>query len=192
MGMIQYRKWDEGDIKNIIKLTDMYISDGFYTDEYLRNILSDTDHIIYVCLSEDGIFGGYYYGMIAGLDDAARILHLDTSALKVIRYQIHRNKTTLVGIVKTTVLAPDFRGHTSSNMLMDILMNWFHDKNVRSILCEALIKPDKKINLKTQMETFGFIPSVQINKPWQSIQSYCPYCHQMYCKCDAVIYLKEL
>ena len=44
MGMIQYRKWDEGDIKNIIKLTDMYISDGFYTDEYLRNILSDTDH----------------------------------------------------------------------------------------------------------------------------------------------------
>ena len=82
----------------------------------------------------DGIFGGYYYDMIAGLDDAARILYLDTSALKVIRDQIHRNKTTLVGIVKTTVLAPDFRGHTSSNMLMDILMNWFHDKNVRSIL----------------------------------------------------------
>ena len=190
--MIQYRKWNEDDIESIIKLTNMYISDGFYTDEYLRDMLSDNDRIIYVCQSEDGLFGGYYYGMIVNLDDAVRILHVDTYALKVIEDQIHQNEDTLVGIVKTTVLAPDFRGHTSSNVLMDMLMNWFHEKKVYSVLCEALIKPDQTINLKTQMETFGFTSSVQINKPWQNIRSYCPYCNQMYCKCDAVIYLKNL
>ena len=190
--MEHYREMEKSDVDAVKKLSDEYIGVDFYNEIYLESIVDDPDRVVNLYIVDDGSIRGFQYGMLSDLDICCNILNLDNEAKEQLIAQYPECGNELLGIFKTIVVDPSCRGSGVSEELNSRTAMWFKNRGVKLAVGEALIRPDGIINARNTMEHTNQRVLFKVKQPWIDIKSYCPYCKQEYCHCDAAIFVKEI
>lgn len=189
--MSQYRRATLSDCQQIKSLIDSYIGNEFYSLEDLEKIVSDRNKSIFVYESDENAVVGMAYVFIGDFSNVTRRLNFTENDCRKIINMYPQCQKSKIGVFKTICIHPDYRRHHISETLVDLIEEWFKENNIRFGIGEAIIVPGGKVNARRLNEACGFTPVLHIKKPWIHIKSYCPYCKNEYCQCDAEIFIKE-
>jgi len=188
----EIRKAQAKDIVQIKQLVDEYIGTDFYSVEELENIVQSDSKVIYVYCGDDSNVNGMTYILVDEITNVPELLNIsDVDFERLIKiYPDCINQP--VGIFKTISVKPECRKTDVADDLVKSNIEWFKGKGVKLAIGEAIVRPDGKVNAARVNEKSGLKSMFRIKKPWSKIKSYCPYCKNEYCQCDAEIFAKEI
>lgn len=187
--MEHVRQADISDLFSIKKLLDENFGVNFYTSDDLRQVLRSEDHYFYVYTDEDETIVALLYMFITTYGAARKILSIPERGPEEL---FHLKDDSIVGVYKSTCTDIRFRKHGILDTLMSVVEKVFRDRGIELILLDALVIPTGEIPAGKSLMKFGFRPLEEIPHPWSHIDSYCPYCKNRFCQCNAFLYIKEL
>lgn len=183
--MEQVRQAIASDIKYICKLCDENISEGFYTEQELSQICQNPDHYIYVYCDDNDIPVAFLYMFVAPYGQTPESFRVS-------------EKITLpddepVCVFKTTCTDPEYRRKGILHLLMSYCEQVMKEQGIHTILLEALKHyPSGKVPAASGIKDMDFKIVQEVSQPWIHIRSYCPYCKNEYCHCNALLCVKEI
>lgn len=186
---LQIRDAEARDLPAIKQMMDQYLSRDYYSMEELEGILAGEKHLLYVVTDEDrdGEIVSYFYAFVAPLDEALRILHVKEKPEPLARY----SGDTTVAVYKASSTKEEYRKHGVCSSFVQGLQPVVREMGAELILATALHPRGKEEPMKHIFISGGFSAIADLYRPWSGIHSYCPYCRQEYCVCDAVFYIKK-
>lgn len=176
------------DLAAVKKMTDEYIGQDFYSMSFLREICDADNKYLYVYANDRDEAVAYLYIFVSTLEEALRILHItyEESGLA------GAEPESKVGVYKTTCTRKEYRNQGVLAAFLDSLEDIVRQNRVERILAPALKSPTGLVPVQTQVLEAGFHKVGEGMRPWSGIDAYCPYCKSMNCKCQCVLYVKEM
>ncbi len=186
---LEIRDAEARDLPEIKQLMDTYLSRDYYTMEELEGILSGERNLLYVVTDADcgGEVVSYFYAFVAPLAEALRILHVK----EIPEYLSNYSGETMVAVYKASSTKEEYRRNGVCSSFVRDLQPVVRDMGAKLILATALHPQGKEEPMKHIFISNGFSAIAELYRPWSGVHSYCPYCRQEYCVCDAVFYIKE-
>ena len=177
------------DLPEIKQLMDRYLSRDYYTMEELEKILAGERNLLYVVTDSEkgGEVVSYFYAFVAPLDEALQILHVKEKPAFLANY----SGDTTVAVYKASSTKEAYRKNGVCTSFVRDLQPVVRDMGAKLILATALHPRGKEEPMKHIFISNGFSAIADLYRPWSGIRSYCPYCRQEYCVCDAVFYIKK-
>ena len=186
---LQVRDAEARDLPEIKQLMDRYLSRDYYTMEELEKILAGERNLLYVVTDSEkgGEVVSYFYAFVAPLDEALQILHVKEKPAFLANY----SGDTTVAVYKASSTKEDYRKNGVCTSFVRDLQPVVREMGAKLILATALHPRGKEEPMKHIFISNGFSAIADLYRPWSGIRSYCPYCRQEYCVCDAVFYIKK-
>lgn len=185
--MDHIRLAEEKDLEQIKKLIDENISIDFYSIDYLRDTLSDSDRNIYISTDELDVPVALLYIIFTTYGKAKELLKIpQETELPAL------SDDSRILIFKTTCTDIHYRKSGILSSLMDTAEADCRKRGYPYIILEAIRIPSGKIPNEKGLQYHQFRPVKEILHPWADTNSYCPYCQNQFCQCNAVLYIKEL
>jgi len=177
------------DLPEIKQLMDRYLSRDYYTMEELEKILAGERNLLYVVTDSEkgGEVVSYFYAFVAPLDEALQILHVKEKPAFLANY----SGDTTVAVYKASSTKEAYRKNGVCTSFVRDLQPVVREMGAKLILATALHPRGKEEPMKHIFISNGFSAIADLYRPWSGIRSYCPYCRQEYCVCDAVFYIKK-
>ena len=186
---LQVRNAEARDLPEIKDLMDRYLSRDYCSMEELETILAGERSLLYVVTDadRDGEVVSYFYAFVAPLGEALRILHVKEKPAYLANY----SEDTTVAVYKASSTKEAYRKNGVCSSFVRDLQPVVRDMGAELILATALHPSGKEEPMKHIFLSNGFVAVADLYRPWSGIHSYCPYCRQEYCICDAVFYIKK-
>ena len=186
--MERIRIAEEKDVEHLKRLTDENLGVDFYTTEYILDAIRSDTKEFYVFTDENDVPIGYQYMIVTPYARARELLKIDFPVPELA--SLHDE--SMVGIYKTSCTDIRYRGRGVFNTLVRSVEAVLSARNIRILMGEAMRHPSGFIPVAASVEKMGFHAVATIPHPWSDIDSYCPYCNNQFCQCDALLYIKEL
>lgn len=185
--MSNIRPAEHKDIQHLKKLIDENISEDYFSENYIENILNSDNNYIYVCVDEENIPVAMIYCVVTSLEDAMKIgyIPIDTLALKGF------DKNSRTCLYKTTCTSKEYRDTGILHSFMKKIDSITDKLDFERSIVLSLIYANGVIPTDHVLSETGFIKTQRIIKPWNGIKSHCNYCGKDYCTCDGMLYIKE-
>ena len=176
------------DLTALKKLTDENIGVDYYTEEDLRQILTDPDKKFFVCTDENDVPIAYSLIIITTYAKARKMMKITEPVPGLEALE----PDAAISIYKTTCTDKAYRRLGFLGQLVRAAQAYLTEHHIRYILADAMKHPSGYIPVAKTAESNGYHAVMEIPHPWSDIDSYCPYCQSRFCKCNAIIYIKEL
>lgn len=187
---LEVREAEARDLPEIKRLTDVYISEDYYSLDALAGMLRGERNLFYVVTDADkgDAIISYFYAFLAELDEALQILHVPEKPEALQKYR----GDTLVAVYKASSTEKAYRKHGICSSFVRDQEPVVKARGAKLILATALHPVGREVPMRHIFLDNGFRPIADIYRPWANIRGYCPYCKEEYCTCDAVFYIKKL
>lgn len=186
--MSKVRKASQKDLKRIKEMCDEYISLDFYSEEFWKKAYEDENQYIVLYANDEDIPVGFIYMFRASYKKAREILKIPDNA----DYLRDLSDDDIVGVFKTTCTDKAYRRQGILKLLMESCEDMLRNDGITLILLDALKLPSGEIPAESGIEKTKFKKIAEIKHPWADIDSFCPYCKSRFCRCDAVLCIKEI
>ncbi len=187
---LEIRDAEIRDLPEIKRLMDEYLSLNYYSLEALEGMLCGDRHLLYVVTDADRDHAvvSYFYAFLSSLDEALQILHVAERPEPLLQYR----GDDLVAVYKASSTEKGYRKLGICSTFIRDLQPVVQQRGAKMILATALHPAGQRIPMKHIFVDNGFSAISDLYRPWSQINSYCPYCREDYCTCDAVFYMKKL
>ena len=182
------REAQEKDIEQLKKLTDENFGVDFYSSEYLAEAIGSKNKKFIVYTDEDDKPVAYQFFLLMSYAQARELLKIREPVPTLAAL----NDDSMVGIYKSSCTDKRYRGRGIFSILARNTEEYFSAMGIKILMGNAIRHPSGFIPIKSSVEKIGFKAAITIPHPWSDIDSYCPYCQNRFCQCDAVLYVKEL
>lgn len=185
--MITYREAVLKDVKRIKELSDEGIGLNFYTLEDIKSYIEKENSVIIVGVNEDDMACGFLYSFLAPLEKALFVLGIP----KDVRPFCDMDMKKMVGVTKTTSTDRKYRKEGIFLHLMQKSVDYIIDRGMDFIVTSALRNPEGYVVTEGVLNVTGYEPVMELIRPWNHIDSYCPHCKKQFCECDSVVYIRK-
>lgn len=187
--MIAYRKARVGDEKRIKEVMDEGIGENFYSENQIKEFIeNEHESVIMVGVDELDVPHGFIYSFVAPLKEALSILGIPKDHTLF----SDMDEDEMVGVMKTT--STD-KAHRKDGICVHLVENtavYMKEKKVKQVIVSALRRPDGYVVTEGLLDATGYRPVMELKRPWNKIDCFCPHCKKQYCECDSVVYIREL
>lgn len=178
---------EKRDLPQVKKLFDENFGTDFYTSDYLAGVLSDPNSYLFAGVNDSDLPVALLYMFTASFADARKLLKIPET-----ESSIRAAEDELIMVYKSTCTDSGYRGQGYLNDMMSAAENEVRRLGSRFIILEAIQIPSGLVPAAHSVERYHFRPVCRISQPWSDIDSFCPYCESRFCKCDAVLYIKDV
>lgn len=185
MNRVRNAKPDE--IHILKEIFDEGIGNDYYTIDDLFNYINDVNCMLMVATDEDDIPIAVMSCKMGSLEDMCIDEHVPYPNTLFENY----NKNTKTVVYKTAATRKEARGQGCVHKLFESFDEYYDTVEHKLKLGLAIITPDGSMPIEKHVVSSGFKPVKLIEKPWSKIKSYCKYCSNDYCQCDAMLFVKE-
>ncbi len=187
---LKIRPAEERDIPEIKHLTDIGISEDYYSEEDFRKMLTGEGDVLHVAVDEDRdeLVVSFFYTFALPLRTALRLLHIPDLPDEVLGLQ----DDDIVAAFKTASTRKEYRGMGLVSDFYKTMEARVREMGAKVILGTALVLKDGKIPIHNIMHAHGFEGIYPLDKPWKDVPGYCPYCGSNPCMCEGMLYCKRL
>lgn len=185
--MEKIREAQEKDLPRLKSLTDENFGVDFYKADYLLDAIRSEDKRFYVYTDENDEPVAYQHLLVMPYAQARGLLKISEP---IPGSEIPDD--SMVGIYKTSCTDKAYRGRGIFKDLVRTVEEYLSQMGIKILLGDAMRHPNGFVPVASSVEKMGFTARAVIPHPWSDIDSYCPYCNSQFCRCDAVLYIKEL
>lgn len=187
---LEIRDAELRDLPEIKRLMDIYLSQDYCSLETLEGMLHGDRNLFYVVTDPDRNHAvvSYFYAFLSPLDEALQILHVTDKPEPLRQYR----GNDLVAVYKASSTEKGYRKQGICSSFIRDLQPVVQQRGAKMILATALHPVGQRVPMKHIFVDNGFSAISDLYRPWSRINSYCPYCKEDYCICDAVFYMKKL
>lgn len=186
--MENIREARESDLERLKILSDENFGVDFYTTEYLLDAIRSEDRKFYVYTDENDEPVAYQFMFVISYARARKLLKITGSVPGL----ENLDDSSTVGIYKTSCTDKKYRGRGIFKSLVTLVEEHLSAQGIKVLMGDAMRHPSGFVPVAASVEKIGFRAVSVIPHPWSDIDSYCPYCNNRFCQCDAVLYIKEL
>lgn len=185
--MITYRWAIPKDVQRIKELSDEGIGFNFYSLEDIKSFIERENSLIIVGVDKDDVPCGFLYLFMAPLEEALSVLGIPKDASPFCDMDMKK----MVGVIKTTSTAINYRKEGVFLHLMQKSVDYIIDRGMDFIVASALKNPEGYVVTEGVLNVTGYEPVMELKKPWNHIDSFCPHCKKQFCECDSVVYIRK-
>lgn len=167
-------------------LCDQSVGDGFYSEEYLEQLVGKEGHFFNLLIDAHGELVGYNYNYLLGsaLQAAQEIKLPETELIRI------AGPKGLYGITKSMGIRRDMRKGGLGFYLLQYGVVQLFERGANSLWGTAW-KQGEYIPIQGIFQRLGFHYLCDVQNVWYDVEGlHCPVCGQDHCVCPAAVFYK--